>query len=53
MAKCPHCGAEFAFDVKKQLVHCDYCGSDFDPRNLKNEEKVSKKRRKCFRRSCL
>lgn len=43
MAKCPHCGAEFAFEVKKQLVHCDYCGSDFDPRNLKNEEKVSKK----------
>ena len=44
MAKCPHCGAEFKFDARKKLVHCDYCGSDFNPKELKKEVKQSKKR---------
>ena len=43
MAKCPHCGAEFKFDARKKLVHCDYCGSDFNPKELKKEVKTSKK----------
>lgn len=43
MSKCPHCGAEFEYDVKSQLVHCDYCGSDFNPTELKDEKKGAKK----------
>ena len=42
MGKCPHCGAEFAFDPKSQLVHCDYCGSDFNPTELKENIKGAK-----------
>lgn len=40
MNKCPHCGAEVNFDPSSQLVHCDYCGSDFKP-----EEAISKEKR--------
>ena len=43
MAKCPHCGAEFKFDAKKKLVHCDYCGCDFNPKELKKDVKKAKK----------
>ena len=33
MAKysCKNCGAELFFDPKSGKLHCDYCGSDFDP----------------------
>lgn len=31
MFVCPHCGANVIFDPGKQLLHCDYCGSDFSP----------------------
>ena len=44
MAKCPHCGAEFKFDARKKLVHCEYCGSDFNPKELKKDVKKAKKR---------
>lgn len=27
--KCPSCGANIAFDAKRQLWHCEYCDSDF------------------------
>lgn len=42
MSKCPHCGAEFQFDASSQLVHCEYCGSDFNPQELPKEVKTSK-----------
>ena len=44
MAKCPHCGAEFEYDVRRKSVFCAYCGSQFDPRELKKDVKTSKKR---------
>ena len=28
---CKSCGAELFFDPKSGKLHCDYCGSDFDP----------------------
>ena len=28
---CKTCGAELFFDPKTGKLHCDYCGSDFDP----------------------
>ena len=28
---CKNCGAELFFDPKSGKLHCDYCGSDFDP----------------------
>ena len=28
---CKSCGAELFFDPKTGKLHCDYCGSDFDP----------------------
>ena len=33
MAKysCKNCGAELFFDPKKGKLHCDYCGTDYDP----------------------
>lgn len=31
MFVCPHCGANIVFDPGKQLLHCDYCESDFSP----------------------
>lgn len=43
MSKCPHCGAEVEYKVKSKTVHCDYCGSDFDPKELITETKKSKK----------
>ncbi len=44
MNKCPHCGAEVEYKVKSKSVHCDYCGSDFDPKELVTETKRAKKR---------
>ena len=44
MNKCPHCGAEVEYKVKSKTVHCDYCGSDFDPKELVTETKRAKKR---------
>lgn len=43
MAKCPHCGAEYQFDAQKQVVHCEYCGSDFNPQEIKEKTKSAKK----------
>ena len=41
MIKCPNCGAQLKFNVKQQLVTCEYCKSKFDPKELKEEVKVS------------
>lgn len=43
MIKCPNCTAELEFDSKDQLVKCDYCGSEFNPKDLNVEVKKSKK----------
>lgn len=42
MAKCPHCGAEFSFNAKTQKVHCEYCGSEFNPQELETKTKSAK-----------
>ena len=44
MAKCPHCGAEFEYDVTRKSVYCAYCGSQFNPQELKKDVKKAKKR---------
>ena len=31
MFVCPNCGANINFDPGKQLLHCDYCESEFPP----------------------
>lgn len=33
--KCPNCGASLKFDAKSQKVVCEFCGSEFDPEQLK------------------
>ena len=42
MSKCPNCGADIEFKAEDQHVHCHYCGSDFDPKELKVEKKAAK-----------
>ena len=38
--KCPNCGAALKFDAKSQKIVCEFCGSEFDPEQVKkyNEE---------------
>ena len=49
MIKCPNCTGEMNFDPKAKEVKCQYCGSVFDPKELKatvktaGEEKQEKK----------
>lgn len=43
MIKCPNCSAELKFSAKDQQVKCEYCGSTFDPKELKTAVKKSKK----------
>ena len=35
---CKNCGAELFFDPKSGKLHCEYCGSDFDPSEYGFEE---------------
>ena len=35
MIKCPNCTAQLAFEVTDQKVKCDYCGSSFEPSELR------------------
>ena len=46
MSKCPNCGAEIQFKAKTQLVHCEYCGSDFKPSELRQAAKKAKEVKK-------
>lgn len=39
MIRCPNCTAQLEFDTSSQLVSCDYCGSKFDPKELKSNLK--------------
>lgn len=42
MIKCPNCSAELEFDPKSKVVKCDYCGSKFNPKELKTKVSASK-----------
>ena len=42
MIKCPSCGGELKFSPKDKIVKCQYCSSEFDPKELKKEAKVAK-----------
>lgn len=46
MSKCPHCGAEVQYSVKKKKVHCEYCGSDFNVSELVQDAKTAKEVKK-------
>ena len=35
MIKCPNCTAQLAFEVSDQKIKCDYCGSSFEPAELR------------------
>lgn len=41
MIRCPNCSAQLEFDASMQQVHCEYCGSTFDPKGLDVEIKKS------------
>ena len=34
MIVCPSCGANLKFDPQKQRMLCEFCGSDFDPKEF-------------------
>ena len=42
MIKCPNCSADLKFNADEQQVKCQYCGSKFDPKELKIEVKKAK-----------
>ena len=42
MIKCPNCTGELNFDPKATKVKCEYCGSIFDPKELKTKVKKTK-----------
>ena len=39
MIKCPNCSAELNYDVGAQQIVCEYCGSKFNPKELKTSQK--------------
>ncbi len=41
MIRCPNCTAQLDYDVSSQQIHCDYCGSTFDPKEFQTEIKKS------------
>lgn len=42
MIKCPNCEGEMNFEPGAQEVVCEYCGSKFNPNELKTKTKVAK-----------
>ncbi len=46
MIKCPNCGGELKFSPKDKVVKCEYCSSEFDPKELKKDAKVAKENEK-------
>ena len=42
MIKCPNCSAELKFSVKDKAVKCEYCGSTFEPKELRTTINFSK-----------
>ena len=41
MIKCPNCSGELSIDVSSHKVVCDYCGSTFDPKELRAKVQVA------------
>ena len=37
MIKCPNCSAELKFNVEDKKVTCEYCGSKFNPKELRTK----------------
>ena len=35
---CPNCGASMKFDIDSQMVVCDYCGTQYEPRSILVDE---------------
>ena len=46
MIKCPNCSAELKFDVKDQEITCEYCGSKFNPKELRAKAKAAEEDKK-------
>ena len=46
MIKCPNCGGELKFKPKDKIVKCEYCSSEFNPKELNVEAKEAKKTEK-------
>ena len=46
MIKCPNCGGELKFSPKDKIVKCEYCSSEFNPKELKVTAKEAKKKEK-------
>jgi len=36
--KCPFCGATLEFDASTQMVKCQYCDNEFDPKSLQKND---------------
>ena len=41
MIKCPNCSANLEYKAEDEKVYCEYCGSKFDPKELKTKIDVS------------
>ena len=41
MIKCPNCTGELDFNVKDKVIKCSYCGSTFNPAELKTKVKMA------------
>ena len=46
MIKCPNCSAELKFNVKDSIIKCDYCGSSFEPSELRTKINYSGEHKK-------
>ena len=46
MIKCPNCTGELNFNPKSQEVVCEYCGSKFNPKELKEKVKAAREEKK-------
>lgn len=44
MIKCPNCTAQLTFEVTDQKVKCDYCGSSFEPAELRASLNVAEEK---------
>lgn len=46
MIKCPGCGGEVKFNAITQKVKCDYCGTEYEPSEVKEKVDVSGEQKK-------
>ena len=38
MYKCPNCGGEIAFLPESGIIKCEYCGSEFSPETIREQD---------------